>query len=125
MTMTTTTTAGVSRTGWGDYNTYTQRVAWHRLCQGKEWDRAIFYMLLACAAGLRSFTQMGARSFLPISMARSPLPNFAVVSLSGFGCTFLPLPPAGERKDKTLGIRVAPQAAALTVLWADPQFLSQ
>lgn len=122
---TTTTTAGVSRTGGGDYNTYTQRVTWHRLCQGKKWDRAIFYMLLACAAGLRSFTQMGARSFLPILMERSPLPNFAVVSLSDLVCTFLPLPPTGERKDKTLGIRVAPQVAALTVLWADPQFLSQ
>lgn len=56
-------------------------------------------MLLACAVGLRSFTQTGAKSFLLMWMERSPLPNFAVLSPSGFVCTFLPLLQAGARRD--------------------------
>lgn len=92
---------GLAELGWGNYNTYTQRVTWHRLCQGKKWHRAIFDMLLACAMSLRSLTQTDKEP--PSHLGGDVTPHFlyfAVLSPSGFVCISLPLPWAEETKDR-------------------------
>lgn len=85
---------GLAWLGWGDYNTYTQRIIWHRLCQGKRWHRAIFYMLLACTVDLRSFTQTGAKAsfFMDEGHHFLTLQSFPFLTFFSSFCAILPLP---------------------------------